>query len=1035
MEDTYHQQYQYQQQHHSNHHHQNNNNSGNSNHSSGNNSNSGTANNYRTITCCGNSNSNTGWGARSVDLYERIEQIGEGTFGQVYKAKNKLTDEVVALKKVLMENESEGFPITAIREIKILKELDHKNVVKLKEIVTSKASPANNGKGSVYMVFEFMDHDLNGLMDSPVFKFFQPDQVKCYLKQLLEGLDYCHRNNVLHRDNKESIIRDIPFGVETVNFGYDTYKVDKTIPNGFPSSVKKFIFNSDKSISALGFKIPNTVEEVVIKLYCRDQFSTRWIPDSVKSLTVSSGVLRDVFNLPKSITNLCLTRNENIVELQVRKIYDNHYLIFGQSRINFNAAIVSRIRSYLPVVDSLTIKSIWSVLKDSSLHIQSLTSKESEISQHISELHEYLRVIEHKLKKSINDDIDTHNQQVNQLLNELKYLVDINNSNNIIINNKEYNVNNNNNSSSSNNEFEEIKPDITDDYSLSTIIKSINENSTLISFIENNRVVFDQQKQQQDHISIIVNQYYNNNSDSWLLDSIYKYSKQFNPQRQLQIVQPFNIYTIKFDIQPFRSMIHKSISVTKPNQTKNTIFSLHRNGATLIHFVDDDYFHTEEVEFPEGHILDLRNTTMSTALVGEDIYIFSGFNAGSSKLIKYNIKAKSFSVVEDVKNLTRYYGVSLCYDGDDHIYLVGGNRDSRPDPTIESFNVHTKRLKIKEPSFKNYSNKVISVYHRRDGWIYTVPSDVPLVIAFNPISMESVEYRFNDLECAYSGCTDDDGNIYVLNHRKYFIRFNMDTKQFQRLESIEFYINYLSMVYRKVSPSKNFIYLLTGSRENLRYSVEQNKWEPFFENDEIDRKRFGKQLIEEIPLSIGSIEIGTNGSDSEEIQPFKRDDLPSTLEILILGESFKFPIEPCVLPSSLKVLEYYGGKHTLKAGSLPLNLEEFQYHGDSLLPFEDDGVLPLTLAILKAPLSCLPSIKSLPNLKSLILTICRVHQFFDFPYVPGRLISSMPPSIKHLDLTQFSYDIDEIFKDRSQYQIEYLMVDELKMEFHLHRRT
>eukprot|EP01132_Coremiostelium_polycephalum_P013201 gene13201-16105_t len=103
-----------------------------------------------------------------------------------------------------MDNETEGFPITAIREIKILKELDHKNIVRLKEIVTSKASSQNNNKGSVYMVFEYMDHDLNGLMDSPVFKFFNPEQIKCYLKQLLEGLDYCHRNNVLHRDIKGS---------------------------------------------------------------------------------------------------------------------------------------------------------------------------------------------------------------------------------------------------------------------------------------------------------------------------------------------------------------------------------------------------------------------------------------------------------------------------------------------------------------------------------------------------------------------------------------------------------------------------------------------------------------------------------------------------------------------------------------------------------------------------------------------------------------------------------------------------------------
>jgi len=143
------------------------------------------------------------WGSRSVDIFEKIDQIGEGTYGQVYQARNKINGEIVALKKVRMDNEKEGFPITAIREIKILKELDHDNVVKLKEIVTSKATDYNRGKGSIYMVFEYMDHDLTGLMDSGL-KWFSQAQIKCYMKQLLEGLHYCHKNNVLHRDIKGS---------------------------------------------------------------------------------------------------------------------------------------------------------------------------------------------------------------------------------------------------------------------------------------------------------------------------------------------------------------------------------------------------------------------------------------------------------------------------------------------------------------------------------------------------------------------------------------------------------------------------------------------------------------------------------------------------------------------------------------------------------------------------------------------------------------------------------------------------------------
>lgn len=76
-------------------------------------------------------------GCRSVECYKLLDQIGEGTYGQVYLAEDRQTGERVALKKIRMENEKEGFPITAIREIKLLKVLNHSNVIKLKEIVRS----------------------------------------------------------------------------------------------------------------------------------------------------------------------------------------------------------------------------------------------------------------------------------------------------------------------------------------------------------------------------------------------------------------------------------------------------------------------------------------------------------------------------------------------------------------------------------------------------------------------------------------------------------------------------------------------------------------------------------------------------------------------------------------------------------------------------------------------------------------------------------------------------------------------------------
>lgn len=139
-------------------------------------------------------------GCSKITEYEYLGKLGEGTFGEVSKAKSKKTGQVVALKKILMHNEKDGFPITALREIKLLKQLNHVNVLKLEEMAVERPKNASK-KPSMFMVTPYMDHDLSGLLENPDVHFTIP-QIKCYMKQLLEGCAYLHENKILHRDMK-----------------------------------------------------------------------------------------------------------------------------------------------------------------------------------------------------------------------------------------------------------------------------------------------------------------------------------------------------------------------------------------------------------------------------------------------------------------------------------------------------------------------------------------------------------------------------------------------------------------------------------------------------------------------------------------------------------------------------------------------------------------------------------------------------------------------------------------------------------------
>ena len=82
-----------------------------------------------------NGKSSVGGGGLRMEDFVKLEKIGEGTYGVVFKGRNKKSGEIVAMKKIRLESEEEGVPSTAIREISLLKELQHPNIVLLQDVI------------------------------------------------------------------------------------------------------------------------------------------------------------------------------------------------------------------------------------------------------------------------------------------------------------------------------------------------------------------------------------------------------------------------------------------------------------------------------------------------------------------------------------------------------------------------------------------------------------------------------------------------------------------------------------------------------------------------------------------------------------------------------------------------------------------------------------------------------------------------------------------------------------------------------------
>ena len=143
--------------------------------------------------------------------YEVLGIVGEGAYGIVYKCKNRETDKFVAIKK-FKETEDELVQKTMKRELKMLQQLKHENIVEFQESFTS--------KGNLFLVFEYCEKNLlEVLEESP--DGLSPKLIKSFIYQMCKAIAYMHKNNMIHRDIKpENLLIDENLNLKLCDFGF-----------------------------------------------------------------------------------------------------------------------------------------------------------------------------------------------------------------------------------------------------------------------------------------------------------------------------------------------------------------------------------------------------------------------------------------------------------------------------------------------------------------------------------------------------------------------------------------------------------------------------------------------------------------------------------------------------------------------------------------------------------------------------------------------------------------------------------------------
>ncbi|ANQ06688.1 Cdc2-related protein kinase 1 [Plasmodium coatneyi] len=270
-------------------------------------------------------------GCRSVKNYRKLNKISEGTYGAVFRAQNKKTKKIVALKQLknFSSMRHEGFAITSLREISILLQLYHENILSVKEVVIGKHL------NDIYLVMEYVEHELKMLLDNKT-PSFTISELKCLLKQLLSGVDYLHTNWVMHRDLK------------TTNLLYSNKGVLKICDFGM---ARKFghinNHNITKNVVTLWYRAP----ELLLGERCYTNKIDIWSVGCIFAEMILKKPLfigeNEIDQILKILNLLGLPDREDYPEFYEYSFISKNKELFKKKKIKMN---VTKIRSHFPNV-------------------------------------------------------------------------------------------------------------------------------------------------------------------------------------------------------------------------------------------------------------------------------------------------------------------------------------------------------------------------------------------------------------------------------------------------------------------------------------------------------------------------------------------------------------------------------------------------------------------------------------------------------------------------------------------------------------